>query len=329
MRRREFITLSATAAAAWPLTARAQQPERMRRVGVLSSLTPDDPEGQTRIKTFRDTLEGLGWIEGRNLKMDVHWSGGDPKDLRSKAADFAADAPDVILGAGNSSIAVLLQATHSVPVVFVTATDPVGAGFINSLAHGRAAMQPGFAFDYSISAKWLELLKEVTPGLVRAGVLRNPAIAAAIGQFAVIQAAAPSLGVEVSALNVHDISDIESVLATFARGTNGGLIVTASVLALRGRNLIVGLAAKYKLPTVYYGRHYVTAGGLISYGPDWTDQYRRAAAYVDRILKGEKPADLPVQAPTKYELVINLKTAKALGLEAPPTLLAGADEVIE
>jgi putative ABC transport system substrate-binding protein len=329
MRRRQLITLLGGAAVAWPLGTRAQQADRMRRVGVLSSLTADDPEGQTRMAVFREALQGFGWTDGRNLQIDLHWSGGDAEGLRSNAADLATHAPDVILGAGNSSIAALLQATRSVPVVFVTATDPVGAGFVNSLARPGGNATGFLAFDYSISAKWLELLKEVTPSLARAGVLRNPAIAAAIGQFAVIQAAAPSLRVEVSALNVHDTSEMESVVAAFARGTNVGLIVTASVLALRGRDLIVGLAAKHKLPAVYYGRHYVTAGGLISYGPDWPDQYRRAAGYVDRILKGEKPADLPVQAPTRYELVVNLKTARALGLTIPPSLLARADEVIE
>ena len=329
MRRRQLITLLGGAAVAWPLGTRAQQADRMRRVGVLSSLTADDPEGQARLVVFREALQALGWTDGGNLQIDVRWSAGDAEGLRRNAADLAAHAPDVILGAGNSSIAVLLQATRSVPVVFVTATDPVGAGFVNSLARPGGNATGFLAFDYSVSAKWLELLKETTPGLARAGVLRNPAIAAAIGQFAVIQAAAPSLRVEVSALNVHDTSEIESVVAAFARGTNGGLIVTASVLAVRGRNLIVGLAAQHKLPAVYYGRHYVTAGGLISYGPDWPDQYRRAAGYVDRILKGEKPADLPVQAPTKYELVVNLKTAKALGLTLPPSLLARADEVIE
>ena len=329
MRRRQLITLLGGAAVAWPLGTRAQQTDRMRRVGVLSSLTADDPEGQTRMVVFREALQGFGWTDGRNLQIDVHWSGGDAEGLRSNAVDLATHAPDVILGAGNSSIAALLQATRSVPVVFVTATDPVGAGFVNSLARPGGNATGFLAFDYSISAKWLELLKEATPSLARVGVLRNPAIAAAIGQFAVIQAAAPSLRVEVSALNMHDTSEMENVIAAFARGTNGGLIVTSSVLALRGRDLIVGLAAKHKLPTVYYGRHYVTAGGLISYGPDWPDQYRRAAGYVDRILKGEKPADLPVQAPTRYELVVNLKTAKALGLTMPPSLLGRADEVIE
>jgi putative ABC transport system substrate-binding protein len=300
----------------------------MRRVGVLSTLTADDPEGQARLAVFRDALQTFGWADGRNLHIDVRWSAADAEGLRSNAADLAANA-EVILAAGNSSIAFLLQATRSLPIVFVTATDPVGAGFVDSLARPGGNATGFLAFDYSVSAKWLELLKETTPSLARAGVLRNPAIAAAIGQFAVIQAAAPSLRVEVSALNVHDTSEIERVVAAFAKGANRGLIVTASVLAVRGRNLIIGLAAQHKLPAVYYGRHYVTAGGLMSYGPDWPDQYRRAAAYVDRILKGEKPADLPVQAPTRYELVVNLKTAKALGLTLPPSLLIRADEVIE
>jgi putative tryptophan/tyrosine transport system substrate-binding protein len=329
MRRREFITLLGGVAATWPLTARAQQADRMRRIGVLSSLTADDPEGQARVAAFREALKELGWTDGRNLQLDIRWSAGDAERIRKYAVDLAALVPDVILAAGNSSIGALLQATRSVPVVFVTAADPVGAGFVDSLARPGGNATGFLSFDYSISAKWLELLKEITPRLARVGVLRNPAIPAAIGQFAVIQAAAPSLGVEASALNVHDTSEIESVVAAFARGTNDGLIVTASVISVRGRNLIVGLAAKHKLPTAYYGRHFVTLGGLISYGPDWPDQYRRAAGYVDRILKGEKPANLPVQAPTKYELIINLKTAKALGLTIPSSVLARADEVIE
>jgi putative ABC transport system substrate-binding protein len=328
MRRRQLITLLGGAAVAWPLAASAQRADGKRRVGVLSALTADDPEGQHRIAVFGEALQALGWSEGGNLHIDVRWSAGDAEGLRRNAAELAAHA-DLILAAGNSSIATLLQASRSVPIVFVTATDPVGAGFVNSLARPGGNATGFLAFDYSVSAKWLELLKETTPGLARAGVLRNPAIAAAIGQFAVIQAAAPSLRVEVSALNVRDTAEIEGVVAGFARGGNGGLIVTASVLAVRGRSLIIGLAAQHKLPAVYYGRHYVTAGGLASYGPDWPDQYRRAADYVNRILKGEKPADLPVQAPTKYELVINLKTAKALGLTLSPSLLARADEVIE
>jgi putative ABC transport system substrate-binding protein len=329
VKRREFLTYVGGAAVAWSLAARAQQADRMRRVGLLSTLTADDSEGQARVSAFRHALQQLGWTDGRNLQIDVRWSGGDTERTRKNATDLAALAPDVILATGNSTLGPLLQATRSVPIVFVTAADPVGAGFVDSLARPSGNATGFLAFDYSISAKWLELLKEITPGLARVGVIRNPSIPAAIGQFAVIQAAGPSLGVEVSALNVHDIAEIESVVTAFARGTNSGLIVTASVLAVRGRNLIIALAAKHKLPTAYYGRHFVDAGGLISYGPNWVDEYRRAAGYVDRILKGEKPADLPIQAPTKYELVINLKTAKALGLTIPPALLARADEVIE
>jgi putative ABC transport system substrate-binding protein len=286
-------------------------------------------EGQARLSAFGRALEQLGWAEGRNLQIDVRYAEGDFERVRKNATDLVALAPDVIVATGNSTMGPLLQATRSIPVVFVTAADPVGAGFVNSLARPGGNATGFVAYDYSISAKWLELLKEISPNLTRVGILRNPAIPAAIGQFAVIQAAAPSYRVEVSALNIHDHSEISSVIAAFAHGTNIGLIVTASVLAVRGRNLIIDLAAKHKLPTAYYGRHFVDAGGLISYGPNWVDQYRRAAGYVDRILRGEQPADLPVQAPTKYELVINLKTAKALGLAVPSALLARADEVIE
>jgi putative ABC transport system substrate-binding protein len=281
------------------------------------------------VTAFREALQQLGWTDGRNLQVEVRWSAGDVERIRKNAADLAALAPDVIVATGNSTIGPLLQATRTVPVVFVTAADPVGAGYVDSLARPSGNATGFLAFDYSISAKWLELLKDITPDLTRVGVIRNPEIPAAIGQFAVIQSAGPSLGVEVSALNVHAISEIDTVIASFARGTKGGLIVTASVLAVSGRNQIIALAAKHKLPAAYYGRHFVAAGGLISYGPNWLDQYRRAAGYVDRILKGEKPGDLPVQAPTKYELVINLKTAKALGVTVPPSLLVRADEVIE
>jgi putative tryptophan/tyrosine transport system substrate-binding protein len=329
VKRREFLIRGCSAAVAWPFAARAQQADRMRRVGVLTSQTPDDPEVQARVVAFRQSLQQVGWIEGRNLQIDIRWSAGDVEHMRKNATDLAALSPDVILGAGNASLGALLQATRTIPVVFVTAADPVGAGFVNNLARPSGNATGFLAFDYSISAKWLELLKEITPGLKRVGVLRNPAIPAAIGQFAVIQAAAPSLGVEVSALNVHDTGEIESIVAAFASGANGALVVTASLLALRGRKLIVALAAKHKLPTAYYGRHFVAEGGLVSYGPNWAEQYRSAAGYVDRILKGEKLADLPVQAPTKYELVINLKTARALGLTVPPSLLSRADEVME
>jgi ABC-type uncharacterized transport system substrate-binding protein len=329
VKRREFLIGGGGAAVTWSLGANAQQADGMRRVGVLLSQSPDDPEVQARVAAFRQALQQFGWTDGRDLHIDIRWAAGDVDRVRANATDLAALAPHVILAAGNASLGAVLQATRTVPVVFVSAADPVGAGFVNNLARPSGNATGFVAFDYSISAKWLELLKEITPGLKRVGVLRNPAISAAVGQFAVIQAAAPSLGLEVSALNVHDTSEIESVVAAFAPGTNGGLVVTASVLALRGRKLIVALAAKHKLPTAYYGRHFAAEGGLISYGPNWADQYRSAAGYIDRILKGEKPADLPVQTPTKYELVINMKSAKALGISVPASLLARADEVIE
>jgi putative ABC transport system substrate-binding protein len=328
MKRREFIALLCGVATC-PVPARAQQPERMRRVGVLVSLTAEDAEAQARLAAFRQGLQQLGWTEGRNLRIDMRFGEGDLERIRKNAAELVRLAPDVILATGNSSLGPVVEATRTVPIVFVTAADPVGAGIVASLARPGGNATGFLAFDYNISAKWLELLKEVTPALKRAGVIRNPAIAAAIGQFAAIQTAAPSLGVEVTALNVRDLGGIEGAIAAFAGNTNAGLIVTASVLALRGRNLIIALAAKHKLPAVYYGRHFVSGGGLLSYGPDWVDQYRHAAGYVDRILKGEKPADLPVQAPTRYELVINLKTAKALGLTVSGALLARADEVLE
>jgi len=329
VKRRIFLGGLSCAAATWPLAARTQQVDRVRRVGVLLSQSTDDPEVQTRVAAFREALQQLGWTDGHNVRFEVRFGGGELERIRRNAAELVGLVPEVILATGNSSLGPLVQATRTVPIVFVTAADPVGAGVVDSLARPGGNATGFLAFDYSISAKWLELLKEITPSLRRVGVIRNPTITAAVGQFAAIQTAAPSLGVEVSALNVHDLGEVERVIGDFARGTNGGLIVTASVLALTGRSLIVALAAKHKLPATYYGRHFVTAGGLISYGPDWPDQYRRAAGYVDRILKGEKPGELPVQAPTKYELVINLKTAKALGLNVPPSLLARAGEVIE
>ena len=329
MKRRIFLGGLSCAAATWPLAARTQQVDRVRRVGVLLSQSTDDPEVQTRVAAFREALQQLGWTDGHNVRFEVRFGGGELERIRRNAAELVGLVPEVILATGNSSLGPLVQATRTVPIVFVTAADPVGAGVVDSLARPGGNATGFLAFDYSISAKWLELLKEITPSLRRVGVIRNPTITAAVGQFAAIQTAAPSLGVEVSALNVHDLGEVERVIGDFARGTNGGLIVTASVLALTGRSLIVALAAKHKLPATYYGRHFVTAGGLISYGPDWPDQYRRAAGYVDRILKGEKPGELPVQAPTKYELVIDLRTAKALGLNVPPSLLARAGEVIE
>jgi len=327
LRRREFITLLG-GAAAWPLAARAQQPDRMRRIGVLMYLAADDPETQARLAAFTQALQQLGWSDGRNLRIDTRWATAD--DIRTHAAELAALAPDVLVaGTGTATAAPLLQATRTVPIVFVTVIDPVGAGFVASLARPGGNATGFTMFEYGMSAKWLELLKEIAPRVTRAAVLRDPAIASGIGQFAAVQAVAPSLGVELSPVDVRDAGEIERAVTAFASGLNGGLIVTASGSATGHRQPIIALAARHRLPAVYSGRHYATAGGLISYGPDLNDQFRRAAGYVDRILKGEKPADLPVQAPTKYELVVNLKTAKALGLDVPPTLLSTADEVIE
>ena len=328
MRRREFITLLGGAAVAWPLTARAQQPERMRRIGVLAPTAPDDAEAQTRFAALRQGLQRFGWIEGRNLQIDARWGAGDAGAIGSAATELAALAPDVIVASG-SAAAAILQATRTVPIVFVSVPDPVGSGFVESLAQPGGNATGFIMFEYGLSAKWLELLKEIAPSVTRAAVLRDPAIVAGIGQFAVIQSAAPSVGVDVSAINMRDGAEIERAVTAFARRPNGGLILAASALAAIHRDLVVSLAARYKLPAVYITRYFVAGGGLVSYGPDFVDQYRRAAEYVDRILKGEKPADLPVQAPTQYELVINLKTAKALGLDVPETLLARADEVIE
>ena len=328
MTRREFITLLGGAAAGWPIAARAQQRE-MRRIGVLMGLASDDPEGQARLAAFAQGLQQSGWTVGQNVRVDYRWSGGNADNMRKYAAELVALAPDVILAHSSQAVAPLLQATRTVPIVFTAVTDPVGAGYVDSLARPGGNATGFLVWEYSIAGKWLELLKEIAPGVTRAAVLRESAIAAGPALFGVIQAAAPSLGVELRPVDVRDAGEIERAITAFAQGANGGLIVTGSPLAAVHRDLIVTLAARHKLPAVYFGRHFVTVGGLISYGPDFVDQHRRAAGYVDRILKGEKPADLPVQAPTKYELVINLKTAKALGLEIPPTLLARADEVIE
>ena len=327
MKRREFMTLLG-GATAWPIAARAQQPERMRRIGVLAPTAPDDAEAQTRFAALRQGLQRFGWIEGRNLQIDARWGAGDAGAIGSAATELAALAPDVIVASGRAAAAIL-QATRTVPIVFVSVPDPVGSGFVESLAQPGGNATGFIMFEYGLSAKWLELLKEIAPSVTRAAVLRDPAIVAGIGQFAVIQSAAPSVGVDVSAINMRDGAEIERAVTAFARRPNGGLILTASALAAIHRDLVVSLAARYKLPAVYITRYFVAGGGLVSYGPDFVDQYRRAAEYVDRILKGEKPADLPVQAPTQYELVINLKTAKALGLDVPETLLARADEVIE
>jgi putative ABC transport system substrate-binding protein len=329
MKRRQFITLLGGAAAAWPLAARAQQGERVRRIGVLMGQPANDPEGQARLAALLQGLQELGWSVGRNVRIDIRWGEGNADDTRRYATELVALAPDVILSSGTPSAAALLQVTRCVPIVFSVVADPVGAGLVDSLARPGGNATGFISLEYGLSAKWLELLKEITPGTTRAAVLRDPAITAGIGQFAAIQTAAPSLGIEVIPINVRDASEIERAVAAFARSPNGGLIVTGSPLTAVHRHLIGTLAARHKLPAVYANRFFVADGGLMSYGPDFIDQLRRAAGYVDRILKHEKPADLPVQAPTKYELVINLKTAKALGLEIPDGLLARADEVIE
>jgi putative ABC transport system substrate-binding protein len=331
MRRRDFITLIGGAAVAWPLAARAQ-PERMRRIVIISGGTAaDDQEGQDRIAAFVQGLQQLGWSDGRNVRIDYRTALGNADNLRKYAAELAALAPDVILASGTATMAPLLQASRSLPIVFVNVIDPVGADFVDSLA-SPGGMATGFiSFEYGLSGKWLELLKEIAPSLTRAAIVRDAAITAGIGQWAVIQAVAPSLGVDVRPVNVRDAGEIERVVTAFARSTNGngGLVLTGSALANVHRDLIIALAARYRLPAVYWDRRAVAKGGLLSYGPDRIDQYKRAAGYVDRILKGAKPADLPVQTPTKYELAINLKTAKALGLAVPPNLIARADEVIE
>jgi putative ABC transport system substrate-binding protein len=327
MRRREFFGLLGSATA-WSLATRAQQGERMRRVGVLLAAAADDPEYQARLAAFTQALAQLGWRDGQNLRIDTRWATAD--DIRRHAAELAAPAPDVLVaGTGSVTVAPLLAVTRSVPIVFVVVIDPVGAGFVASPARPGGNATGFTVFEYSQSGKWLELLKEIAPGVTRAAVLRDPTSASGIGQFAALQAVAPSLGVELSPIDVHDASEIDRSVTAFARSPSDGLIVTASALATRHRNVIIALAARYRLPAIYASRYFVADGGLISYGPDLVDQYRRAAGYVGRILEGEKPSDLPVQAPTKYELAINLKTAKALGLFVPSALLARADEVIE
>jgi putative tryptophan/tyrosine transport system substrate-binding protein len=329
MKRREFITLVGGAAVAWPLSARAQQPGRMRRIGVLLNLAADDPESQRRMTAFVQGLQQLGWTDGRNARIETRWGAGDADRIRRYAAELVALAPDVILAATSVVTGPLLQASRAVPIVFVQVIDPVAAGFVESLARPGGNVTGFMQFEYGLSAKWLELLKEIAPHVTRAAVIREPVDPAQIGQFAAIQSMAPSLGMLVSPVNVLNAAEIERAVTAFAHSSNGGLIVPGGALATRHRDLVVRLAAQHKLPAVYSNPVFVTGGGLISYGPDRIDQYRRAAAYVDRILKGEKPTDLPVQAPTKYELAINLKTAKALGLEVPASVLARADEVIE
>ena len=327
LRRREFIALLGGAAAAWPLAARAQQAERMQRIGVLMNLAADDAEGQGRVAAFQQALQQLGWTDGRNVRIDYRWAAGDAGRFHRYAEELLALAPDVILASATPSVQALQQATRTVPIVFANVGDPVGLGFVDSLARPGGNATGFTPWEFGFGAKWLELLKEIAPRVTRVAVLRDLTIGPAF--LSAIQAVAPSFNVELSVVGVRDASEIERSVTAFARSSNGGMIVTASTSALVHRNLITMLAARHRLPAVYAFRYMVTAGGLISYGPDPIDLFRRAAGYVDRILKGEKPADLPVQAPTKYELVINLKTAKALGLEVPPMLLARADEVIE
>jgi putative tryptophan/tyrosine transport system substrate-binding protein len=329
MQRRAFITLFAGVAVARPLAARAQQSERMRRIGVLMGVAADDTEGQARVTLFVQSLEQFGWTGGRNMRIDVRWGAVDTDRYRKYAEELVALAPDVILAGSSAALGPLQQATRTVPIVFAGVTDPVGAGYVDSLARPGGNVT-GFAlFEYGIAGKWLELLKQIAPAVTRVAVMRDPTILLGIGQWAVIQAMAPSTGVDLSLVNMRDASELERDIAAFARSSNGGLIVTAGTWGTVHRELIVMLAARYRLPAVYFERFFVAGGGLVSYGPHMIDQYQRAAGYVDRILKGEKAADLPVQTPTNYELALNLKTAKALGLTVPPSVLARADAVIE
>ena len=329
LRRRQFITLLGSAAATWPFAARAQQGERVRRGGVLLPATPDDFEYPMLVNAFVQGLQQLGWTDGRNIRIDIRWAGGGADTNRRYANELVALAPDVIMAAGNASAGPMLQATRAIPIVFTIVPDPVGAGLVDSLARPGGNATGFTSFAYDIGGKWLELLKEIAPRVTRIAVLRDSTITAGVGQWSAIQTAAPSFGMEATPINLSSARELERTVSTFARSANGALIVTSSGLAITFRDVIVMQAAKQKLPTMYYSRGFVSAGGLISYGSDRVDQFRSAAGYVDRILKGEKPADLPVQAPTKFQLVINLKTAKALGLSVPPALLARADEVIE
>jgi putative tryptophan/tyrosine transport system substrate-binding protein len=328
MRRRDFITLLG-GAAAWPLAAHAQQPTRMRRIGVLVGLASDDPVGQARLAAFLQGLQEWGWSVGRNVQIDYRWRASDGDRVRRLAAELLALAPEVILANGSSIVGPLQKMTRTVPIVFANVTDPVAAGLVESLGRPGGNATGFTASEYGMGAKLLELLKQIAPPVTRVAVLRDPAQGSGTSQLAAIQAVAPSFGVELSPIGLRDAGEIERAVAAFARSPNGGLILTVGQLANVYRDLIIALAARHRLPAVYTERYFVTGGGLISYGHDSIDQYRRAAGYVDRILKGDKPADLPVQAPIKYELLINLKTAKALGLTVPPNLLATADEVIE
>jgi putative ABC transport system substrate-binding protein len=328
MKRRDFIAFLGGVAAAWPLALRAQQPERVRHIGMLNALGSDDPEAQARIAVLEQSLQQLGWVVGRNLKIEIRQIGADVDHGRSDAAELVALAPDVTLAIGSVAIASLQRATRTIPIVFVNAPDPVGAGFVQSMARPGGNITGFSSFEYSMSGKWAELLKQIAPNVTRALVLRDPTSAAGIGQFAAVRAVAQSLGVELTPVDVRDTDEIERNVSAFARSGNGGMIVTSGGTGSR-RKLIIGLASRHKLPAVYPYRYYAVDGGLVTYGPNTLDPVRRAAGYVDRILKGEKPADMPVQAPTKYELIINLKTATALGRTIPQSLVATADEVIE
>jgi ABC-type uncharacterized transport system substrate-binding protein len=329
MRRRDFIVATVGSALARPNLARAQQNGRIRRIAALMPFTATDAQAQARNAAFLQGLQQLGWTVGRNIQIDYRWSAGNVDDTRKYASELVALAPDIIFVPGSSAVGPLLQVTRSIPVVFTMVADPVGSGFVASLSRPGGNATGFMIFEYGIGAKWLEVLKQLTTGLKRVAVIRDPYIIAGIGQWGAIQSVAPSFGVELTPINVDDAAELERAIAAFARASNGGMIVTGSARAVINRDLIIALAARHKLPAIYYERYFVAAGGLISYGPDFIDQFRQAASYVDRILKGEKPADLPVQAPTKYELVVNLKTAKALGLTVPPTLLASTDDVIE
>jgi putative ABC transport system substrate-binding protein len=328
MRRRDFIAV-VSGAAAWPLAARAQQGERVRLVGILEGVSADAPGAKARHAAFLEGLRQLGWMPGRNVRIEVRYGGGDEAQTRKYVAELIALAPDVIVTGGSTGPPMMLKTTHTIPIVFVIVPDPVGSGLVQSLSRPGGNATGFMMFEYNLCGKWLELLKEIAPSVTHAAVLRDPAFAAGIGQFAVIQSVAPSVGIEVSPIDLREPAEIEPAIAGFAQSSNGGMIVTANAIAPAHSDLIIAAAARYKLPTVYVQRPYVVAGGLISYGPNFADQYRRAAGYVDRVLKGEKPGDLPVQAPTKYELAINLKTAKALGISVPASLLSRADEVIE
>jgi len=328
MQRREVVTLLGSMVMAWPLAAHAQQAERVRHIGVLMPFAASDTEAQARNAAFVQSLQQLGWTIGRDLQIDYRWPGGDAASIRRDAAELVALAPDVLLAVGSSTTGPLEQATQTIPIVFANLADPVGAGFVQSLARPGGNATGFTTYEYSMSGKWAELLKQLAPNVTRVAVIRDPATAAGIGQFSAIQSVAQSLGIELTPFSARDAEEIERGIGAFARSGNGGLIVTSGGVAFR-RKLILGLASRHKLPAVYPFRFYAVDGGLISYGPDNVEMFRRAAGYVDRILRGEKPGDLPVQAPTKYELVINLKTAKALGITVPPALLAQANEVIE